>query len=107
MKYRVWYKKFWDQEEALELHAAVYQEWALVKEVEAENLEQVFYMMQGEVWSPNGEARNLIRCLGLSHTSMSVGDFIETPRGEFYRVEGCGFEKYDALPKHEIVGRNF
>lgn len=32
--------------------------------------------MQGENWSPNGEARDLIRSLGLHHTSMSVGDVL-------------------------------
>lgn len=30
--------------------------------------------MQGEIWSPNGEANELIRSKGLFHTSMSVGD---------------------------------
>lgn len=32
--------------------------------------------MQGEFWSPNGEANHLIRSLGLHHTSMSVGDVL-------------------------------
>jgi hypothetical protein len=45
-----------------------------VRYVQADSVEQVFGMMQGEVWSPNGEARDRIKMLGLQHTSMSVGD---------------------------------
>lgn len=107
MKYKAWYKKFWDKEEAFEKYAEVYQQWVLVREVEADCLSRVFYEMQGEVWSPNGEARDLIKSLGLSHTSMSVGDFIENPRGDFYRIEGFGFEKYDSLPRTEKIGKMF
>ena len=33
--------------------------------------------LQGEYWSPNGEARDLIRKLGLCHTSFSAGDVIQ------------------------------
>jgi hypothetical protein len=46
-------------------------------ETEARDLDHVFYNMQGEIWSPNGEARELIQSKGLRHTSMSVGDVIE------------------------------
>jgi hypothetical protein len=41
---------------------------------EATDLEDLFMKMQGEVWSPNGEAQPLIKAKGLRHTSMSVGD---------------------------------
>jgi hypothetical protein len=64
-----------------------------VKSVEAEDLEDVFYQMQGERWSPNGEARELIRSLGLSHTSMSVGDVIEDENGHFFMVDMIGFSE--------------
>ena len=53
-------------------------------------LEWVFRHMQGEVWSPNGEARPLIAGKGLTHTSMSVGDVIRTG-GKTYVVKGTGF----------------
>lgn len=92
MKYIAWYGKFWHPSES------DVQEYIKVKEVEASSLEEVFYKMQGEVWSPNGEGRNLIQSLGLHHTSMSVGDVIQNEHGEFYRVENMGFEKYDSLP---------
>lgn len=63
-----------------------------VKEVEADNLDQVFMKMQGEVWSPEGEARELILSLGLHHTSMSVGDVIEDLDNDaLYVVAPFGF----------------
>jgi hypothetical protein len=37
---------------------------------------QLFGALQGEFWSPNGEARSLIKRSGLHHTSMSVGDVL-------------------------------
>jgi hypothetical protein len=55
-------------------------------------LEELFRKMQGENWSPNGEARELILEKGVQHTSMSVGDIardIET--GEVWRVENLGW----------------
>lgn len=53
-----------------------------VKEVEAETFGDVFRMMQGEVWSPDGEARPLIESLHLSHTSMSIGDIVKHSSGD-------------------------
>lgn len=52
-----------------------------LKEVYAEDVEQVFFEMQGENWSPNGEARELIMSKGLRHTSMSVGDAVVDREG--------------------------
>jgi hypothetical protein len=49
--------------------------------------------MQGEVWSPNGEARELILSKGLEHTSMTVGDVIRSHQtGEHWMVGQFGFE---------------
>jgi hypothetical protein len=62
-----------------------------VRSVEADNLEAVFAGMQGEVWSPNGEARGLIRSLGLQHTSMSVGDIATDETGAAHIVDRFGF----------------
>ena len=56
------------------------------------DLENLYVWMQGENWSPNGEARELIRGLGLKHTSMSIGDIIEdTETGQFHIVDFAGF----------------
>ena len=46
--------------------------------VDAElDLETLFFKYQGENWSPEGEARELIEALGVRHTSMTVGDIVQ------------------------------
>jgi hypothetical protein len=55
------------------------------------NIDEIFDVMQGENWSPNGEARELIQKAGTYHTSMSVGDIIEDENGIFHVVSGIGF----------------
>lgn len=68
---------------------------AMVRFLEAKDLDEVYHEMQGENWSPEGEARSLIRMLGLQHTSMSVGDVIEDiESGAFYQVMRVGFEQF-------------
>ena len=63
-----------------------------LKILTATDLEDVFHKMQGEVWSPNGEARDLIIGKGLHHTSISVGDVIhDNDNGEFYVIDFEGF----------------
>ena len=49
----------------------------LLGSVKGTNKEKIFGLLQGEIWSPNGEAHNLIDKSGAKHTSMSVGDIIE------------------------------
>jgi len=66
-----------------------------LKSVEANNLEHLFQIMQGEVWSPNGEARSLIESKGLGHTSMSVGDVVIDDIGEAFIVSQFGFTMLD------------
>jgi hypothetical protein len=63
-----------------------------LRNVEARNLDQVFRDMQGDVWSPNGAARDLIRDKGLVHTSLSVGDVIVDPDGAAHLVAMFGFK---------------
>lgn len=48
----------------------------LVGTISETNPDRIYSMMQGESWSPSGEAYNMIRKLGVGHTSMSVGDVI-------------------------------
>jgi hypothetical protein len=50
--------------------------------------------MQGEFWSPMGEARNLIQTLGLHHTSMSCGDVVQFG-SDFYMVDFMGYKKLE------------
>lgn len=58
------------------------------------NIDNIFDLMQGENWSPNGEARDLIKQTGTYHTSMSVGDIIEDENGIFHLVNSFGFSIY-------------
>lgn len=39
-------------------------------------LEDVYMAMQGERWSPEGEARRVIEMSDIGHTSMSMGDMV-------------------------------
>jgi hypothetical protein len=61
-----------------------------VGKVPLKELEEVYHQQQGEVWSPNGEARELIEAKGLQHTSMSMGDVIEVG-GHWFIVDRFGF----------------
>ena len=56
------------------------------------NLDKVYRMMQGEKWSPRGEARPVIQRKGLKHTSMSVGDIIMVGN-KVYLVDMAGFKE--------------
>ena len=64
----------------------------LVGRIDEVRLGKVYEMMQGEMWSPEGEARALISRLGLQHTSMSVGDIIRVGSATFF-VDNSGFAK--------------
>ncbi len=55
-----------------------------VRSVQATCLDDVYWQLQGDNWSPNGEARPLIEQLGLGHTSLSIGDVAEAPDGRYY-----------------------
>lgn len=61
-------------------------DYRYLRSVEAPVLNDVSYLMQGEVWSPNGEARDLILSKGLSHTSLKV-------------KIGVGFPEYSTAPR--------
>lgn len=54
------------------------------------DLNKVYRMMQGEEWSPNGEARTMIRRKSIGHTSMSIGDVIIVG-SKTYMVDSSGF----------------
>ncbi len=64
----------------------------LLGSIKGTNPDSIFYLMQGEIWSPQGEAYDLIGKSGASHTSMSVGDVVET-NGKVYIVDRDGFEE--------------
>jgi len=74
-----------------------------VRVLVAGGLDDVYSKMQGERWSPRGEARPLIKALGLSHTSMSVGDVIlDLEENVFYEVAWSGFSVVPLLTDEQI-----
>lgn len=65
---------------------------ALIGEIGERSLNSIFTMMQGEMWSPGGEARGLISKSGSGHTSMSVGDIVMQGR-KLWFVDSMGFKE--------------
>jgi len=65
--------------------------------------EDLFSRLQGENWSPNGEANPMIGRLGLWHTSMSVGDLVLRPDPEdstrylVFGVDSIGFRRLGSI----------
>ena len=64
---------------------------ARLSEVEADSLDDAWRQMQAENWSPNGQARALLESLGLTHTSMSVGDVIRDQHGTYWECLDLGW----------------
>lgn len=60
--------------------------------------ESLYMALQGEVWSPRGEARSLIMSKGLAHTSMSMGDVLVIG-GQLYMVDSFGFKRVESVKK--------
>jgi hypothetical protein len=94
-KYKVWYAK----EPTFRSRNLYWMDLAKTHtpliEIEASDLENVYCRMQAENWSPNGESREMIKSLGLHHTSMSVGDVVEDLEdGAYHQVMSCGFERF-------------
>jgi hypothetical protein len=67
---------------------------ALVRSIDASSPEAAFHAMQAERWSPNGEANALILRLGLSHTSMSVGDILLDEQGIYHQCLPFGWRTH-------------
>jgi len=64
----------------------------LLGSVKGTNKEKLFDPLQGEKWSPNGEAYDLIDQSGTMHTSMTVGDIIEI-QDKFYMADLRNFRE--------------
>ena len=69
------------------------------------DLSEIFNMMQGEVWSPNGEANTMPAMSKTGHTSMSMGDVIMLPNGSVYMVDFSGFTNLNDGSK-KMASRN-
>lgn len=62
----------------------------LLGKIDLKDPEEIYCEMQGETWSPRGEANTLIQSLQLTHTSMSMGDVVVVD-GKASIVERTGF----------------
>jgi len=62
--------------------------------IQEDGLEEVFALMQGECWSPQGQANMMLRELGADHTSMSVGDVVKI--GDFIWI--CRPSGWEEVP---------
>lgn len=60
-------------------------------------LENLFRNLQGEIWSPEGEANELIESKGLAHTSMCVGDMVRFKDGKMYLVDNSGWMQFSTV----------
>lgn len=96
-RYAVWYRQVPDFRPPVS--PARLQDFVRIGEVRADGPEGVFSLMQGECWSPRGEAQTLIQGLGLSHTSMSVGDLVhDLGAGTWHGVDAFGFLVVEVEP---------
>lgn len=95
----------WLQERRPELmpsEESLPQTHVLIGTLAESDLENIYMMMQGERWSPEGQARNMIQQSGTGHTSMSMGDVVKKPDG-IYMVDSWGFYKIGSGPAQESV----
>ena len=65
-----------------------------LKDIEADSREDALDRMQAGIWSPDGEALDLIK--ELQRTSMTIGDVLVDETHAVYLVTGIGFSR---LPK--------
>jgi hypothetical protein len=69
-----------------------------LKDIEADSREDVLDRMRADIWSPNGEALDLLQSKGLQHITMTIGDVLVDEGDAVYLVTAIGFSR---LPKHE------
>lgn len=72
----------------------------LLGTVAGKDAEDLWSALQGEFWSPRGEAADLVRGKGLTHTSMSVGDIIVIGN-KGWMVGSFGFEELPRTKKEQ------
>jgi hypothetical protein len=101
MKYQVWYMKpsflrgiVGNSPDPNNLSAT----HVHLKDIEADDREDALYRMRADIWSPNGEAIDLIQSKELERTSMTIGDVLVDESDAVYLVTAIGFSR---LPKHQ------
>ena len=64
-----------------------------VCDIQAGSRGDVWLAMQAENWSPYGESTPLLQRLGLTHTSLSIGDAIKDEDGVFWECVEWGWRR--------------
>ena len=64
----------------------------LLGKIKETNPRKLYKALQGDFWSPNGEASQFIQGLKLQHTSMSIGDVFKFGN-KHYVIAPAGFEE--------------
>jgi hypothetical protein len=76
----------------------------LLGEIDASDPDNAYLRLQGENWSPNGEARGFITEKGLSHTTMCVGDLLhDVEEGTYLLCDRTGWKQI--ISHAEAMGR--
>lgn len=79
--------------------------YRIMREVYATGLEDVFYQMQGEIWSPDGIMRDYVKMKGVRHTSMMVGDLaVDVATGKAWICADFGWKEFTGCDKGELNG---
>ncbi|MCP4535654.1 MAG: hypothetical protein GY832_00735 [Chloroflexi bacterium] len=76
---------------------------AFIRQTESESLDDLYREMQGCVWSPNGEARDLVARAGVYHTSMSVGDVAVDANGRAWLCANRGWIELDDADHNPVL----
>lgn len=71
-------------------------------EVEAASLNDAFWKMQGETWSPHGEGCELLQSLGLTHASMTIGDVLLDEEGTYWECLDLGWRPVRGSAKGNV-----
>lgn len=67
----------------------------LLGKIKEKSPHRIFALMQGENWSPNGEARNLVQRAGTDHTSMMQGDILKVGNRVLMIDQGMSFYDFE------------
>lgn len=74
----------------------------LLGKIKSTDKETIYTALQGDFWSPSGEARSLISKLGLRHTSMSIGDVLKIGN-KYYAISSAGFKELKNSMREDTV----
>jgi hypothetical protein len=94
--------KFMTKQGVMPTPDSVPDNYTLIGKIRETNPDKIFHMMQGEIWSPEGQANDMIRSSGTGHTSMSVGDIIHVGN-KWLMVDRYGFHALGDEPLEDSV----